>query len=145
MTPGLDRRLEARERTVLMSATVGHQVHSKFKIFTGALEANGSIAALAKEVEAFAKKAKAAPKSIGIEYVEHTKQVLLSLGYRDDEPGYEVTLHTVSLGKLPHGAVETSALEEKMGEAADKVEKLICHELLVTDQNEFIMVLMAHG
>jgi hypothetical protein len=129
-----------------MSATVGHQVHSKFKLFAGSLGADGSIGALAKEVEAFAKTAKAAPKSIGIEYVEHTKQVLLSLGYRDDEPGYEITLHSVSLGKLATtGAAELTALEVKMGEAADKIEKLICHELLVTDQNEFIMVFMAHG
>ena len=132
-----------------MSATVGHQVHSKFKLFVGSVGTvgpDGTIGALAKEVEAFARTAKAAPKSIGIEYVEHTKQVLLSLGYRDDEPGYPITLHSISLGKLATtGAAELTALEEKMGEAADKVEKLICHELLVTDENEFIMVFMAYG
>jgi hypothetical protein len=142
----LDRRREARERTDSMSATVGHQVHSKFKLFAGSLSPDGSIGALAKEVEAFAKTARAASKSIGIEYVEHTKQVLLSLGYRDDEPGYEITLHSVSLGKLAGtSADELAKAEEKMGEAADKVEKLICHELLVTDTNELIMVFMAHG
>ena len=132
-----------------MSATVGHQVHSKFKLFAGSASSigtDGSIGALAKEVEAFARKAKAAPKSIGIEYVEHTKQVLLSLGYRDDEPAYEISLHSVSLGKLATtDAAELASLEEKMGEAADKVEKLICHELLVTEENEFIMVFMAYG
>jgi hypothetical protein len=89
---------------------------------------------------------KAAPKSIGVEYLEHSKQVVVSLGYRDDEPGYAIKLQSVSLGKVASlGAPELSGLEKKMDEAAAKVSGIICHELLVTGEQEFIMVFMTHG
>ena len=43
------------------------------------------------------------------------------------------------------GAPEMAGLEKKMGEAADKVKDIICHELLVTTDDEFIMVFMTHA
>jgi hypothetical protein len=122
------------------------QVHSKFKLFAGPLGPGGSLGELATKVEEFAKKAKAASKSIGIEYLEHTKEVVVSLGYRDDEPAYAIKLHAVSLGKVE--AFDSAALqrlETKMGEAAAKTPDIICHELLVTGEREFIMVFMTHG
>ncbi len=126
--------------------SVKGQVHSKFKLFTGTLGAGGALGKLATDVEAFAKSAKAAPKSIGVEYLEHTKQVIVSLGYRDDEPPYGIKLHGVSLGHVAKlGVPEMAGLEKKMGEAADKVKDIICHELLVTTDDEFIMVFMTHA
>jgi hypothetical protein len=126
--------------------SVKGQVHSKFKLFTGSLGAGGNLGKLATDVESFAKSAKAAPKSIGVEYLEHTKQVIVSLGYRDDEPAYGIKLHGVSLGHVAKlGAPEMAGLEKKMGEAADKVKDIICHELLVTNDDEFIMVFMTHA
>ncbi len=32
-----------------------------------------------------------------------------------------------------------------MGEAADKISGIICHELFVTDAREFVMVFMTHA
>jgi len=125
--------------------TVQGQVHSRFKLFSGKLGAGGSLGKLATEVADFAKKAKAAPKSIGVEYLEHSKEVVFSLGYRDDQPPYDIKLDTVSLGKVESlSPTELARVEKKMEEAAAKVKDLICHELLVTDQNEFVLVFMKH-
>ena len=70
----------------------------------------------------------------------------MSLGYRDDEAPYPIKLHSVSLGKAAHlGAPDLATLEKKMAEAADKTPHIICHELLVTSDDEFIMVFMTHA
>ena len=126
--------------------SVNHQVHSKFKLFSGTLGPGASLGALATEVEAFAKTAKAAPKSNGVEYLEHDKQVIVSLGYRDDEASYPIKLRAVSLGKVKSfKGDELTQLEKKMGDAAAKIAGIICHELLVTDDHEFVMVFMSHA
>lgn len=125
--------------------SISEQVHGKFKIFIGKREADGSIAQLARDVETFAAKAKAAPKSIGIEYVEHTKQVVVTLGYRDDEAAYPVKLDVVSLGKVPKlEGEEVAKLEQKMTQAAAKLAHVICHELFITEESEFLMVFINH-
>jgi hypothetical protein len=126
--------------------SVKAQVHSKFRLFSGPLGAGGSLGPLGKEVEEFAAKAKAAPKSIGVEYLEHSKQVVVSLGYRDDEPAYPIKLTSVSLGKAETlKGDELSRLEKRMGEEASKLSGVLCHELLVTGDDEFIMVFMTRS
>jgi hypothetical protein len=126
--------------------TVQSQVHSKFKLFSGPLAPGASLGKLATDVENFAKSAKAAPKSIGVEYLEQERQVVISLGYRDDEAPYPIKLHSVSLGKLESlRAEELARLEQKMTDAAAKLTGIICHELLVTETHEFVMVFMAYA
>ena len=126
--------------------SIAQQVHSKFKLFAGPLGPGATLGPLADEVAQFAAKAKAAPKSIGVEYLESSKQVVVSLGYRDDEPAYPVKLHAVSLGQVESFAAgELAKLEKRMEEAAAKTPKVICHELLVTETREFVMVLMTHA
>ncbi len=128
-----------------MSTNIQQQVHSKFKLFSGVLEGGKSLAKLAEQVEKFAAGAKAAPKSIGIEYLEHSKQVVLSLGYRDDEPAYPVKLTAISLGKASSlSAAELQRLEHRMAEEAAKLDNIICHELFITEHDEFMMVFMCH-
>jgi hypothetical protein len=125
--------------------SVHKQIHSKFKLFSGSLGAGGSLGKLATEVAEFAQKAKAAPKSIGVEFLEHNKQVVFSLGYRDDEPAYAIKIQSFGLGKVEtFSPAELTKIEKKMGETAAKVPGIICHELLVTDENEFVLVLMTH-
>lgn len=126
-------------------ANVAQQVHSKFKMFTGKLGADLSLGKLATDVEQFADKAKAAAKSIGIEYLEHSKMVVVTLGYRDDEPAYPIKLHSVRLGNADRlDAGDLERLERKMSEEAAKLSKVICHELFITESHEFLMVLMTH-
>ena len=125
-------------------ARAKEQVHSKFKLFRGKLQKGKQIGKLAAEVEAWVKTAGVAPKSVGIEYLEGDGKLVLSIGYRDDEPAYAIKLRAVKLGrvkKLKKG--QLAALEKKMSAASAKVAQVICHELFVTDDHEFVMVFMS--
>jgi hypothetical protein len=123
---------------------IAKQVHDKFKIFSGELAADGSIGKLADEVAAFAKKSKIAAKSIGVAYLESSKRLVITLGYRDDEEPYAVRLHSIPLGKVDVKAGDFHALETSMAKATGKHRNIICHELYVTGGNDFTMILMIH-
>jgi hypothetical protein len=121
-----------------------NQVHDKFKVFAGELAADKTIGALADEVAAFASAAKIAAKSIGVEYLEAAKRLVVTLGYRDDEESYPIKLNCVSLGKIDSLSGDFSALEKAMAEASGKFNNIICHELYVTGDGDFLMVFMTH-
>src|SRR6476661_6189883 len=94
---------------------IEQQVHGQFKLFSGPLGADHKLGGLADEVAAFARDHQVAAKSIGVEYVESAKQLVVTLGYRSDEPAYPIALHTVSLGKVEAiDARSFPALEQKM-------------------------------
>ena len=121
---------------------IANQVHSKFKVFAGELDANKTIGPLAGEITSFVKEAKVAAKSIGVEYIESAARLIITLGYRDDEPWYPVEVACVSLGKIDALGGDVAALEQAMSEAAQKQNNIICHELYVTDDREFLMIFM---
>ncbi|HEY1814194.1 MAG TPA: hypothetical protein VGG74_17705 [Kofleriaceae bacterium] len=126
--------------------TVKGQVHESFKLFAGKLDGGGHISELGKQVSAWAASGKVAPKSIGIEFVESSKQVIFSVGYRSDEPGYGVKLASTKIGKVSTlDAAELGRLERALTEAASKAGDVICHELYVSDSNELYMVTMSHA
>jgi len=123
---------------------IKHQVHSKFKVFIpeAGITNKEAVRRLESMVEGYAHASKVAIKSVGIEYIDAQKQVVLSLGYRDDEPGYPVKLTSVSLGKLGLKPDEIAAAMEK---AAVAVENVVCHEFFVDGDGEYVMVLLSHG
>ena len=123
---------------------IENQVHGKFKVFAGALEPDHTIGSLADQVSAFVSETKVAAKSIGVEYLESARRLIITLGYREDEPWYPVRLESVSLGKIDVLGSDFAALEKAMAEAAGKRSNIICHELYVTDDREFLMVCMMH-
>lgn len=125
-------------------ADVGAQVHHRFKVFAGDAGADGGVAALAAEVERFVRERGVAAKSIGVEFLERARKLVLTLGYRDDEPGYPVRLTSRSLGKVD-SLDDLGGLEARMGEAAADLDGVLCHELFVTDEGEFVMVFMARA
>ncbi len=126
--------------------TVKAQVHEAFKLFAGKLDSGGHITELAKQVTAWAASGKVAPKSIGIEFVESSKQIIFSVGYRQDEAGYGVKIASAKIGKVSAlDAGELSRLERALTEAAAAQSDVICHELYVTDANELYMVTMSHA
>jgi hypothetical protein len=133
----------SKERTQ-MPHHIAKQVHDKFKIFSGELAADGSLGKLADEVAAFANKSKIAAKSIGVAYLEPSKRLMITLGYRDDEDSYPVKLHCIPLGKVDVKAGDFHALEASMAKATGKQRNIICHELYVTGGHDFTMVLMTH-
>ena len=123
---------------------IQEQVHNKFKVFTGTLQADNTLGPLADEVSRFVQESNIAPKSIGVEYLESAERLILSLGYRDDEPGYPVTLHSVPLGKVDTSGSDFQALEHKMAQASSGLSNIICHELYITDEQDLLMVFMTH-
>jgi hypothetical protein len=126
--------------------SVKTQAHGRFKAFTGTLQADRSLGALGDQIAAWAGEAKAAPKSIGVEYLEASKRLVLTVGYRDDEPGYPVKLTSVSLGRISKlDAEDLAGLESKMEGAAARLSDVICHELFITEDDEFLMVFMTRA
>jgi hypothetical protein len=122
------------------------QVHNKFKIFTGPLAADKTLGPLGDEVAAFVRDNKVAAKSIGIEYLESAKKLIVSLGYRDDEAAYPVKLVSSAIGKIGELAKDdTTRLEEAMTKACAAVDGIICHELYITDEGEFLVVFMSRA
>jgi hypothetical protein len=126
-----------------MSA-IKNQVHTNFKVFVGELATDRSIGDLGAKVANFAKTAGVAAKSIGVEYLESLKKVVITLGYRTDEAPYPIGLQSIALGKLQVLASDFSALEKAMADAAEKHPNVICHELYVTESQDFFLVLMTH-
>jgi hypothetical protein len=126
-----------------MSA-IQNQVHTKFKVFVGELAADRSIGDLGAKVAGFAKTAGVAAKSIGVEYLEAPKKMVVTLGYRTDETPYPIRLQSVALGKLQVMASDFGALETAMANAAEQHSNVICHELYVTEDQDFFLVLMTH-
>jgi hypothetical protein len=89
--------------------------------------------------------AKVAPKSIGVEFLEGTGSLLLSVGYRDDEAAHTIKLASVLIGKLDTtSAAGLTKLEQAMATASGKHQNIICHELYVTDEKDLLMVFMTH-
>ena len=72
------------------------QIHNRFKIFTGTLAADQTLGAIADQIAAFVTEHKVAAKSIGIEYLEGSKRIAISLGYRDDEAPYPVKVVSIA-------------------------------------------------
>lgn len=120
------------------------QVHSKFKVFYGSPDPSNPVGNLGKEIEDFVKESKVAAKSIGVEYLEATKHLVMTLGYADDQDCTPVKVSAVNLGyiDIEH---EITKLEKKMAEAANNLHGIICHELYITEENEFFMVFMCHS
>ena len=114
------------------------QVHGKFKVFVGS-----ALGGLIDQIEAFTKDSKVAAKSLGVEYLESKSRLVLSIGYRDDEAGYSAKITSKSLGKL--NVENPNEIEAAMESAASDVQNVICHEFYVTEQGEFVMVLLSHG
>ena len=126
--------------------TIATQTHDDFKMFTGKLDDAGHISEVAKQVQTWSEKKTFAPKSIGIEYVEHSKQIILSVGYRTDEDGYAVTLRSQKIGRIGElNADELVRLERAMKAVAQNAQDVICHELYVTEANDLYMVTMSHA
>jgi hypothetical protein len=123
---------------------IANQVHSKFKVFAGDLQPDKTIGGLAETVAAFATENKISAKSIGVEYLESAKRLIITLGYRDDEEAYPIKLHSVSLGKVDAAGDDFSALEQAMAQASANLSNVICHELYVTDEQDFLMIFMTH-
>lgn len=125
-------------------AQIEEQVHHRFKVFTGSVGSDQGISELSDRVAAFAEENQVASKSIGVEYLENAGKLILTLGYKKDEDYYPIKLHTENLGKIDVAGQDFAVIEDKMAEASDRVPNIICHELFINDDNDFLMVFLSH-
>ena len=112
-------------------STISHQVHDNFKSFVGSDIANISTA-----IASFAQSSGAAAKSIGIVHVNSANELLFSLGYRDDEPGYPVALKSRFLSATLTPSMQAGWMPsmKRLPKAAEGIDGIICHELVVQMQ-----------
>lgn len=116
------------------------QVHSKFKVFISTPVEGKLDPAIAAEVSKFFSDHQDTliPKSVGIEYLEQTNNLVLSIGYVEGKHDSTVKLDCVSLGNL---ALDAKVIEEALAAAASKVPNVICHEFYVDDGHFFLVLL----
>jgi hypothetical protein len=110
-----------------------NQTHSQFKVFVGS--GQNLIQTAASAFSSY----QIAPKSLGVEFIEAADVLVITLGYRDDEPAYQFGLTEVNLGKLD---LVPAAIADALGDAAAKLENVICHEFYVNKEGEFFAVFL---
>ncbi len=67
--------------------------------------------------------------------------MLISVGYSNEGAHQPVSIGMVNLGKV--NLEDTDNMEKLMSDAAEKQKNVICHELCITDKDEFLMLFMS--
>jgi hypothetical protein len=118
------------------------QTHSKFKVFITEPGSNGLINDdVPLAVSRFVDQHGVNAKSIGVEFVEGSGKVILSLGYAEGQGTAPVTVKTVGLGKL---GLDASAIEAALEKSASLISNVICHEFYVDAKGDTVAVFLAH-
>ncbi len=119
------------------------QVHSRIKMFSGPLSADGTLTAeLRSQVAAFVDPSVCA-RSVGVEFVEFRNVAIVSLGY-SEEAGHPVNLTSVKVGQLVDGEdLDLEKLGAQMSEAAAAQGGIVCHEFYVTSDGSVFAVFLS--
>lgn len=117
----------------------------EFKVFSGPLSPENTLGSLAEEVSCFVSDQKVTARSLGVEYLESKRKLVLTLGYSRQPADFGVEVQALPLGKIENlmiAADDFSLLEQAMSEASAQVGNILCHELCIAAGNECLMVLM---
>jgi hypothetical protein len=118
------------------------QVHDRFKLFVGALDDAGHVNDLAKSIHEWVAKEKVAVKSVGAAVAGD--KLMLTIGYRDSEPTYEIVLHSSKIGRVgPLDADESLRFNRAIESASLNWSPVIGHAMYVTKNNELYMVVLS--
>jgi len=118
------------------------QVHDSFKLFIGALDDAGHITDLANVIHEWVAKDKVAVKSVGA--AVSNGKLMLTIGFRVDEPTYEVALHSSKIGRV--GALdadEISRFTRAIESAGMNWPPVIGHSLYVTKNNDLYLAVLS--
>jgi len=118
------------------------QVHDRFKLFIGALDDAGHITDLANVIREWVAKDKVAVKSVGA--AVSNGKLMLTIGFRDDEPTYEVELHSSKIGRV--GALdadEISRFTRAIESGGMNWPPVIGHSLYVTKNNDLYLAMLS--
>ena len=118
------------------------QEHTKFKFFTKTFNSEADVHDLLREVEQWGNDHQVGPKSIGVEYVESTHTIVMSMGYRSDE-NYSVKMYSEMISVIKDEG-DYGHIEADISKAAAEHPHIICHEMFITANNELYMVFMTH-
>lgn len=116
--------------------------HENFKAFELSFE-NGKITnADKKQILKFVDLPEIHAHSIGAQYISRAGKIALTIGYTTKKNG-KAKKYSLTVKKL--GAFQFSLLEAALTKAASKLEKIICHELIVTaDETAYAIFLHEH-
>ncbi len=118
------------------------QVHDKFKLFIGELDDAGHVNTLAKSVHEWVAKSNVAVKSVGAAYAKG--KLVLSIGYRDDEPAYAVELHSLKLGRVGTlDADESNRFNRAIESGGMNWPPVLAHTMYVTKDNDLYLVILS--
>jgi len=118
------------------------QVHDRFKLFVGELDDAGHVTNLAKSVYEWVAKHKVAVKSVSA--AAAMGKLMLTIGYRDDEPSYEIALHSSKLGRVgPLDADETTRFNRAIESGGMNWPPVIGHAMYVTKNDDLYLVVMS--
>ncbi len=120
------------------------QVHSKFKVVVSTPVEGKLDPHIIAVVQQFFAEHSFAPKSLSVEHLKDSDQLVLTIGYVEEtgtiaHPPVKITC--VSLGKI---AFTSGVLEAAMEAAAEEQQNVICHEYYV-DNGESFMALLSLG
>lgn len=121
------------------------QVHSKFKVFVTSPDSNGGIPSdFHLTMNGFIALSKIAVKSVSVEYLHNSAgdEIVISLGYVDDQESYAVSLKSVNFGPLAKKEGQSLSDELEKALSANSDDSVICHELFVNKNNEFVGVFL---
>jgi hypothetical protein len=116
---------------------VHYQEHDKFKIFTGADARD-----ISEAIASFIKESGKAAKSLGAEYLENSGKLVVTLGYTDKEQSYPVAVSDANVGKFE--AEYVSETEAAIADAANKLERIICHCPYIDDRGDMHILFLVH-
>lgn len=116
---------------------VHYQEHEKFKIFTG-----GDAQEISEGIAAFVKDSGMAAKSLGAEYLESSGKLVVTLGYTDKEQSYPVGVKDANVGRFD--PAYPSETETAISDAANKLDRIICHSPYFDDRGDLHVLFMVH-
>ena len=120
------------------------QVHTQFKAFIAPPDHETGLLpqTLCAEVANFVTEHGVAAKSLGVEYIEHSRRIVLTLGYAKGQLTTPVRVECQKLGPLGNAPNEAE-IEAAMEVAAEATGGILCHEFYVDEDGEFFLVLLA--
>ena len=117
-------------------------IHENFKAFALSFENGKFSTADKKQILKFTDQPEIFAHSVGAQYVNSTGKVVMTIGYTTKKKG-KAKKYTLTVKKL--GQFQFGLLEAALTKTASKLEKIICHELIVTaDDTAYAIFLHEH-
>jgi hypothetical protein len=121
------------------------QAHNKFKVYS--VPFSGSFDAKTKKpILAFVNQEGVSAKSVGIEFLESSSRLVISIGYavqKKNTSKYDLTIKSVGKHDFSgEGFAELDKVSAAFEKTAGKLENIICHEFFITGSGEAFAIFL---